>query len=70
MPRKATSKAQQALMAIALNSPSKVRKKNRGVLKMSEEELRGFAETPTKGMQEHVAGLMSKGKLKKKKKKP
>lgn len=62
------SKAQQAIFAIALHSPGKLKKKNRGVLKMSKEDLRDFAETPTKGMQEHVAGLMSKGKFKKKKK--
>lgn len=46
----ARSQAQQQLMAIALHSPGKVKKKNRGILKMSGIALREFAETPLKGL--------------------
>lgn len=41
----ALSEKQQQLMAMALHSPSKIYKKNRGVLGMSQSQLRDFAET-------------------------
>lgn len=46
----ATSKAQRRLMAIAEHHPSKLHKKNRGVLKMSKGQLSDFASTPEKGL--------------------
>lgn len=42
----AKSVAQQKLMAIAKNSPSKVLGKNKGVLAMSKQSLDDFASTP------------------------
>lgn len=50
----AKSKAQQKLMAIAKNSPSKVFSKNKGVLGMSKESLGDFASTPLKGLPQKV----------------
>jgi len=44
----AKSKAQQEAMAIALHAPSKLSKKNRGLLKMSHKQLHDFASTPRK----------------------
>ena len=41
----ARSKAQRRLMAIAKHSPSKVRGKNKGVLKMSKKQLHDYAPT-------------------------
>lgn len=49
----AISKAQRIVMAIAEHDPSKLRKKNRGVLKMSKKQLHEFAETPSRGLPEH-----------------
>ena len=46
----AKSKRQRRLMAIAKHHPSKVYAKNRGVLKMSKEDLGDFAETSEKGL--------------------
>lgn len=46
----ALSKAQRRLMAIAEHSPSKLHKKNKGVLKMSKRQLSDFASTPEKGL--------------------
>jgi len=48
----AESKAQQAVMAIAEHNPSKLQKKNRGVLDMSHSQLHDFAATPTKSLPE------------------
>jgi hypothetical protein len=50
----AKSKKQQALMAIAEHNPSKVRGKNKGVLKMSKKQLHDFAATKTKGLPKKV----------------
>lgn len=55
----AVSKAQQALMAMALHSPSKVMKKNRGVLKMSKEQLDEYVSTPKKGLPKRKNSLLS-----------
>ncbi len=46
----ARSRKQQNLMAMALHSPSKVKSKNKGVLKMTKTALREFASTLTKGL--------------------
>lgn len=50
----AKSKAMQKLMAIAEHMPSKVQTKNKGVLKMSKQELHDYAATPTKGLPQKV----------------
>jgi hypothetical protein len=44
----ATSKAQQAVMAIAEHEPEKLYKRNRGVLNMTHDQLHDFAATKTK----------------------
>jgi hypothetical protein len=41
----ATSEAQRRLMAIAEHNPEKLQAKNRGVLKMSHQQLHDFAST-------------------------
>lgn len=41
----AVSKKQRELMAIAEHAPQKLYKKNRGVLKMSKDQLHDFAAT-------------------------
>ena len=46
----ALSKKQRELMAIAEHHPSKVSKKNRGVLKMSKKQLHDYASTKEKGL--------------------
>ncbi len=46
----ATSQAQAKMMAIAENAPGKLYKKNKGVLKMSGDQLSEFASTPRKGL--------------------
>lgn len=45
-----TSKAQQEAMAIAEHAPGKLFKRNRGLLKMSHQQLHDFASTPRKGL--------------------
>jgi hypothetical protein len=50
----AESKAQQAAMAIAEHSPSKLYSKNRGLLKMSKPKLSEFASTKTAGLPRRV----------------
>lgn len=46
----AKSKAQRELMAIAEHHPSEVSAKNRGVLKMSHQQLHDFASTKEKSL--------------------
>jgi hypothetical protein len=46
----ALSKKQRELMAIAEHKPGKVKKKNRGVLKMKKSQLHDFAATKEKGL--------------------
>lgn len=46
----AKSKSQRRLMGLAKHHPSKVYKRNRGVLKMSKRQLREFAVTKEKGL--------------------
>lgn len=47
---RATSQAQQRVMAIALHNPGKLYKRNRGLLNMGKGELRKFAKTKRKGL--------------------
>lgn len=49
-----TSAAQQIAMAIAKHNPSKLYKRNRGLLKMSKQKLDEFASTPRKGLPYHA----------------
>ncbi len=62
----AKSKAQQAVMAIAEHQPSKLYKRNRGLLQMSKKQLHDYASTPRKGLPRKVAnplvGILNKGK--------
>jgi len=44
--------AQRRAMAIAEHHPSKLKARNRGLLKMSHEQLHDFASTPEKGLPE------------------
>ena len=52
------SKAQRTVMAIAEHDPSKLYKRNRGLLGMSHEQLHDFAATPTKGLPEKKEGAL------------
>jgi hypothetical protein len=44
------SKDQQIAMAIAEHAPDKLYARNRGLLKMTHEQLHDFASTPRKGL--------------------
>lgn len=46
----AVSKAQRRAMAIAKHHPSKLYKRNRGLLKMSKSQLHDFAKTKERGL--------------------
>jgi hypothetical protein len=46
----AVSQKQQEAMAIAKSEPGKLYKKNKGLLKMSGDQLSEFASTPRKGL--------------------
>lgn len=46
----AVSRAQQEAMAIAEHEPDKLYSKNKGLLKMSHQQLHDFAATPRKGL--------------------
>jgi hypothetical protein len=48
----AKSKAQQQIMAIAEHDPSKLYKKNRSLLRMTQSQLHDFASTSTKDLPE------------------
>jgi len=50
----AKSKAQQEAMAIAEHSPSKLYGRNKGLLKMSHQQLHDFAATKRKGLPTRV----------------
>lgn len=54
------SRAQRIAMAIAEHHPSKLNKKNRGLLKMSHKQLHEFASTPEKGLPYHVKNVLRK----------
>jgi hypothetical protein len=51
----AKSQAQQRLFAIAEHEPGKLKKANRGLLKMSKGKLSEFASTKRTGLPEKVA---------------
>jgi hypothetical protein len=46
----AESQAQQIAMAIAEHAPEKLYARNRGLLRMTHEQLHDFAATPRKGL--------------------
>jgi hypothetical protein len=48
------SKAQVKAMRIAEHEPQKLYKRNKGLKKMSKEQLHDFAKTPTKGLPKKV----------------
>ena len=50
----ALSKKQQEAMAIAEHEPGKLYSRNRGMAKMSHQQLHDFASTPRKGLPEKV----------------
>ncbi len=50
----APSKAMRQASAIAKHHPEKLYKRNRGLLKMSKEDLSDFASTKEKGLPMHV----------------
>ena len=52
------SKAQREAMAIAEHHPGSLYKRNRGLLKMSHQQLHDFASTPEKNLPEHVGKQM------------
>lgn len=49
----ATSKAQQALFAIAEHHPEKLNPENKGLVKLGKKKLHEFAATPTKRLPKH-----------------
>lgn len=49
------SKDQQIAMAIAEHEPDKLYARNRGLLKMSHQQLHDFAATPRKGLPKKAA---------------
>lgn len=55
----AVSKKQQMAMAIAEHNPSKLYAKNKGLKKMSHQQLHDFASTPRKGLPKTAADVMS-----------
>lgn len=63
----AKSKAQQQAMAIALHQPSKLYKRNQGMLGMSYSDLQDFASTKRTGLPQisKSAKKMKNAKLKK-----
>lgn len=52
------SKAQQQAMAIALHNPSKLKRRNRGLLDMDKQDLEDFASTPRKGLPKRKKRLL------------
>ena len=52
-----TSQAQQIAKSIAEHAPGKLFKRNRGLLKMSHEQLHDFASTPRKGLPKKKSNL-------------
>lgn len=55
----AVSKVQQKVMAIAKNNPNALYKRNKGLLKMSKEELEEYAATKTTKLPKHKNALKS-----------
>jgi hypothetical protein len=58
----ATSKTQQQVMAIAEHAPGKLYSRNRGLLKMTHQQLHDFASTSRKGLpkRKHKASSSAK----------
>ncbi|MFA5152218.1 MAG: hypothetical protein WC554_06665 [Clostridia bacterium] len=54
----AKSEAQRRLMALALHSPSKVRKKNKGVLGMDKKSLQDFVKAPVAKKPKNILAYM------------
>lgn len=61
----ALSKSQQSLFAIAEHHPEKLHSANRGLLRLSHQQLHDFASTPRKGLPERKSGSGSGGSGKK-----
>jgi len=59
----AKSQAMQMASAIALHSPAKLFKRNRGLAKMGKEKLRHYAETPRKGLPAHATGSEARKRM-------
>ncbi len=60
----AVSNKQQEVMAIAEHNPSKLHKKNRGLLGMSHKQLHDFAATPHAGLPEKKSMIGGAVKIK------
>lgn len=58
----AASKKQQAAMAIAEHSPGSLLSRNKGMAKMSHEQLHDFASTPTKGLPDKAGSMINRAK--------
>lgn len=56
----AVSQKQQMAMAIALKEPGKLKSRNKGLLRMSHQELHDFASTPQAGLPKTARGLKPK----------
>jgi hypothetical protein len=56
----ATSRAQQEAMAIAEHNPSALYGRNKGLLKMSHQQLHDFASTSRKGLPQKVKSKKTK----------
>lgn len=54
-------------MALALHHPSKLKKENRGILKMSKQQMHEYASTPSKNLPAKKGNLMALAGMKKKK---
>ena len=54
----AESKAQQMAMSIALHNPDKLHARNKGMLGMSKEQLKEYAQTKRKGLPKHTGQKM------------
>ncbi len=57
------SKAEQKMMAIAEHHPEQLYARNRGVLKMSHQQLHDFASGSMKGKPQHVKGAKPLSKV-------
>ncbi len=58
----AVSEAQRRAMAIAKHHPSKLFKRNRGLLSMSRRQLHEFASTKEKGLPKRKSRLTKRGR--------
>ncbi len=58
----AESQAQQRVMAIAKDEPGKLYARNKGLLKMSKEQLSDFASTKRKGLPKKKGPVKSRSK--------